>query len=266
MRFLVIGEICYDIFVKCRIDRLCPEAPVPVLNPIETVDSFGMAGNVIANLRSISGGDVVIESLTPRHSMSKTRYVDQQSGYIIVRVDEGDRVEIPFSRECVLPANPRLDGIIISDYNKGFLEESDIASIANYATEHGITTFLDTKKILGEFSKHIDFVKINEKEYKQQLAKYPFPELLCRNLIVTLGANGSRWVNENKHVNVDPIAVSDVSGAGDTYLAAFALSYRWDIDAYGHAESIMRAMHFGNRAARIAVSRRGVVAVKREEI
>lgn len=266
MKILVIGEICYDIFIKCRIDRLCPEAPVPVLNPIEVSENLGMAGNVISNLRSLSNGDITVNSLTPRHTMTKTRYLDNQTGYIVARVDEGDRIEYPFSQECALPANPKLDGIIISDYHKGFLAESDIAGIANYADEHGIVTFLDTKKMLGSFSENITFVKINEKEYKQQLSKTIYPERLCRNLIVTMGANGSRWVNQNKVVSVDPIAVSDVSGAGDTYLAAFALSYLRDIDGYGHTESVSRAMHFGNRAARIAVSRRGVVAVKYDEL
>ncbi len=64
--------------------------------------------------------------------------------------------------------------------------------------------------------------------------------------------------------------MSDLAGAGDTYLAAFALSYvsqRQAIKEPGAESVIVRgAMGYANRAARIAVSKRGVVAVKADEV
>ena len=46
MKILVVGELCEDNFIYCTADRICPEAPVPILNPIDTVSNMGMAGNV----------------------------------------------------------------------------------------------------------------------------------------------------------------------------------------------------------------------------
>ena len=51
VKILVIGELCVDRFVYCEIKRLCPEAPVPVLNPVYTTTNDGMAGNVVENLK-----------------------------------------------------------------------------------------------------------------------------------------------------------------------------------------------------------------------
>ena len=60
LKVLVIGESCIDKFVYCDIKRLSPEAPVPVLNPIETTCNLGMAGNVVANIQALSSKTEVI--------------------------------------------------------------------------------------------------------------------------------------------------------------------------------------------------------------
>ena len=53
MRVLVIGDSCTDVFVYGNIERICPEAPVPVFNPIRRVESGGMAKNVKSNLEAL---------------------------------------------------------------------------------------------------------------------------------------------------------------------------------------------------------------------
>ena len=52
-KILVIGELCIDRFVYGDTKRLSPEAPVPVFNPIETIENKGMAGNVVENVKSL---------------------------------------------------------------------------------------------------------------------------------------------------------------------------------------------------------------------
>ena len=89
-------------------------------------------------------------------------------------------------------------------------------------------------------------------------------EQFCENLIVTMGDKGSRWISKHSYepmvtIPVDPIEVSSVSGAGDTALAGIVME---TLRSY----SIAEAMSYGNRAARIAVSKRGVVAVRAEEV
>ena len=53
MRVLVIGDSCTDVFVYGNIERICPEAPVPVFNPIHKVQNGGMARNVKSNLEAL---------------------------------------------------------------------------------------------------------------------------------------------------------------------------------------------------------------------
>ena len=65
MRILVIGDSCEDHYIYCASDRFCPDAPVPVLNPVKTIKSLGMAGNVSDNLRSL-GAEVDILSNTEK--------------------------------------------------------------------------------------------------------------------------------------------------------------------------------------------------------
>jgi bifunctional ADP-heptose synthase (sugar kinase/adenylyltransferase) len=259
VKLLVIGEICRDIYVYGKCERLCPEAPVPVFKPERTEENLGMAGNVIANLQSLRP-DIKVDKNVSRLSVIKRRFIDQVSGYILLRVDEGDIVSHGHGNDTKYD---EYDAVIIADYNKGFLSEGGIRYLLDECRRLKVPTFLDTKKILGEWSKNATFVKINTKEYNEnERALKLLPEYYCENLILTLGEAGSQWrraYNTSKTSFVDTIAVSDVSGAGDTYMAAFAIKYL-------ESKSVMDAMAYANKAARIAVSKRGVVAVSDKEI
>lgn len=264
MNVLVIGDSCRDVFVKGRVDRLCPEAPVPVINPVDTEENPGMAGNVNANVKSLRP-NASVAFVTQTADISKTRYVDTTSGYILLRVDENDKTTTPltyqrldsyFIENCIHPKY--FDIVLISDYNKGFLTEEVMQKISEVFNHYGVPTFLDTKKVLGDWSKLIDFVKINEKEYKEQLRSGD-PIRFCRHLIVTMGAMGSVYKNTGQRIPSDKVEVMDVSGAGDTYFAAFALRYKETGD-------ILQAMTYANKASAVAVSKHGVVAVKQSEI
>lgn len=266
MNALILGETCVDRFVYCSVTRLCPEAPVPVLNPIgKSKTSAGMAGNTQANLLSLAriGDKVVRPSLLypPDEEPVKVRYVDSASGYIVIRIDSNDKFQRVRNLDK-LPEylkNEAIDAIVISDYHKGFLTESDIQMITDFAEEAGAKTFLDTKKQLGSWSRNVDFVKINEKEWK--LLTHAAS---CRNLIVTLGSRGSFWRGFTPvpayHLKEGfPVKVFDVSGAGDTYLAAFVIEYMYTKD-------VLESMEYANKAAAVAVSMPGVVAVTREQV
>lgn len=262
MKFLIIGETCSDRWVSCFVGRLSPEAPCCVANPIKLTENFGMAANVRSNLKSLGASETVL--LSQEHDIIKTRYVEEQSGYTLLRVDENDKASRVEKSRLETALEEDFHAILISDYNKGFLHEDDIAHIAACAKSKNIPTFLDTKKVLDVYSRDITFVKINKKEYELQKATVGRPLDFCQNLVVTLGNQGCWWVNEGVTVPVNQIAVSQLSGAGDTFLAAFALGYVKHCGFFGKA-GVVKALEFANKAARIAVSKHGVVAVKAEE-
>ena len=89
MKILVIGESCKDVFNYGRCTRLCPEAPVPVFNPIRTVENPGMAMNVQRNIQAL-GADANIHTNSNWQNITKTRFIDLRSNHMFMRLDQGD--------------------------------------------------------------------------------------------------------------------------------------------------------------------------------
>mgnify|MGYP003123970319 CR=1 FL=1 len=213
MRILVIGDSCTDVFVYGDIDRIAPEAPVPVIKPLYQKENPGMAANVVANLESL-GAEV--DLLTNDNGIRKIRYVDERYNQMVLRVDEHDKC----NRYDGVYETAGYDALIISDYNKGFLTEDDIAA---FAERSKCPVFLDTKKFLGEWCEDIDFIKINTHEHEKNYELLPtYPELQDK-LIVTRGRRGCEY--KNKIYPTHEVPVKDVSGAGDTFMAGLVYEY-----------------------------------------
>jgi len=248
LKILVIGDSCMDTFIYCNIDRLCPEAPVPILQPINKVSNFGMAGNVAENLKSL-GAEV--ELITNETHIHKTRYVDNKSGQMIMRFDENDMCTPIQTLGYVLDiiSNPKnevsdYDAIVVSDYCKGFIQISDIELIAKHAK---CPLFLDTKKLLGDWCRTVDFIKINKPEMDSN------SHYMGDNIIVTDGENGATYKGDHYDVNTH-ISISNVSGAGDTFLAGLVFSYIKTSD-------MPTAIIFANECASKVVQYRGVTVI-----
>ena len=163
MRVLVVGDSCKDVFVYGNIERISPEAPVPVFTPTREESNDGMARNVSNNVESLG---MTIHTITNKNGIIKKRYVDNRSGQMVLRVDEHDYCDrisetlntISDNNLNWMGDNIQIDAIIISDYCKGFLEEEDI----QYICKNNKNVFVDTKKKLGDWIKDADFIKINE--------------------------------------------------------------------------------------------------------
>lgn len=230
MKVAVIGERCLDVFVKGVCGRICPEGPVPVLDVFRhTEDTWhnqqGMACNVSQNVRGMGA-----EAFGMHHDCgTKTRYIDVVSGQLLLRVDEPDLPE-PIGIEALvefISKAQECDAVIVSDYDKGFLDEEDISFIAQ---EVSVPTFLDTKKPLSlELCGDFHMVKVNEKEWKQS------PVYHGDNLLITLGAKGCAY-KKQLYAPPEVSEVRSVSGAGDTFIAALAVRYA----ATGDDESAIR--------------------------
>ena len=242
LKILVIGESCIDKFVYCSIKRLSPEAPVPVLNPIETTLNPGMAGNVVANIKALSPNAEVI-CLSPEAKITKTRYVDQKTNHMFIRVDRGEEdveplVWTPGIEDTIKWA----DVVIVSDYNKGYLDNTTLQNISNLAK----LSILDSKRQLNsDIIDKFTFIKLNESESRNNYGlKHP-------GLIITLGSQGA-YYNNMLYPQSNPQQTIDVSGAGDTFVAAFALKFLETLEEGP-------AIDFANNTAGVVVSKRGVV-------
>lgn len=265
---LVIGDCCKDEFIYGKCTRINPEAPTPVFVPNGDVKSnSGMSGNVIANLKSLSPEDKIFYYISDPSSSIKTRYVDLSSNYIILRVDKASTfIKFDESYFKNLLNETKFDCVIISDYDKGFLTISDIEFISHCCSMNKIPTFLDTKKALGVWSNGITCIKINESEYIHSAKNSEVSRELWTkfHLVVTKGSNGCQRYYGGQCIEKfeqEPVEVRDVSGAGDTFLAALALEYIHSEDG-----DIQKACKYANKCARVAVSKRGVVAVSKDEV
>lgn len=246
IKVVVIGESCTDKFVYGDVSRLCPEAPVPVLNPFKVVENPGMAGNVVENLKAINKNCEVI-FINQETNITKTRFVDEKSNQMILRVDEGEGyIEPLVLSDDHIKTILSSDIVIVSDYNKGFLTDEVISKIAYYAK----ISILDSKRKMSQLFKQFDFIKLNKSERNSQSES----DIKGLNIITTLGKGGAEF-NGIVYPSNDPRDTIDVSGAGDTFTAAFILKYFETTD-------IEKSINFGNLMASDVVSRRGVVVPK----
>lgn len=244
---LLIGDCCIDEYKIGTIDRLSPEAPVPVIKITETKSVPGMAANVKKNFENLG---IDIDFLTNGEIITKTRYIDKRSGQHMLRVDDEPKI-VPWSGKTPFPIES-YDAVIISDYNKGFLTYEHIEDIIE-KSHHSIKcpVFIDTKKTdLERFQGA--WVKINELEYSKLQSE-------CSGLIVTMGERGANVPHHDIYCPTRAVEVMDVCGCGDTFLAALAYQFLLTKD-------IKTAIMFANTAASITVQHRGNYAPTLAEI
>lgn len=240
-KVLLIGDSCIDEYVYGSVERLNPEAPVPILNWKRKEKRKGMAWNVYNNLKAF-GLDVYL--LTNNQKMIKTRYIDEKSNQQILRVDNNDSCE---SMKYDIP-DEKYDAVIISDYNKGFVTSSKMFDIV-YKLKCPV--FIDTKKtILPEYN---CYIKINEHEYNKLDEK----SKKNNNLIVTYGNKGAKY--DGILYPGEKVEVYDVVGAGDTFLSSLVYFYL----KYGRIEE---AIPYANKAASIAVQNRGTYVLTEKDV
>ena len=238
-RILLIGDDCLDVYQFGTVDRISPEAPVPVFECTHEETKPGMAGNVLRNLEAL-GCEV---NYLHNETSTKTRLIDVRSKQQIVRIDSDSRCT-PLTFDTAIP--PGYDAIVVSDYNKGTVSYEIIEALRQEFTG---PIFVDTKKTdLARLEGCI--VKINQLESSRITSQ-------CTDLIVTQGDKGAVW--NSIHFTARRVEVADVCGAGDTFLAA--LTYKYLLEG-----SMAPAINFAIRASAVTVQHIGNYAPSMEEI
>ena len=176
MKVLLVGDSCKDVFCYGKSERMCPEAPVPVFIPEESVIAGGMIHNVAYHLSQMG---VEYDLRTGNSRSVKTRFIDKKTNHMFMRLDEHDICFEGFDVEPFLQ-NHHYDAVIISDYGKGFLCQYAITWLIRNIEY----SFVDTKKKLGSWIKDATFVKINALEWKKSKSS-ELAKTLHHNLIVT---------------------------------------------------------------------------------
>jgi D-beta-D-heptose 7-phosphate kinase/D-beta-D-heptose 1-phosphate adenosyltransferase len=237
---LLIGDDCTDVYQYGTVDRISPEAPVPVFKFTTKEIRGGMVRSVRQALENLNLKVHCCRGWTS----TKTRLIDTRSGQQLLRID--DDVISPSLQFKHLPGLANYDAVVVSDYNKGYVSYELVEQIIqNY---HG-PVFIDTKKPdLVRFEGAI--VKINSSEYAQRISD-------CTKLIVTQGEKGALY--DGQLYPAPPTTLVDVTGAGDTFLSFLVYGFL----LHGKLE---QAIPLAVRAASISIQHRGVYAPLLEEL
>lgn len=168
-----------------------------------------------------------------------------------------------------------LDAVIISDYGKGVCTEESCQDIIKEAHAHGVPVLVDPKGY--EWTKYdgADYITPNIKEINEVLlepisnedeavekaARYVMRKYHIKNVIITRSEKGLTLVTQDAACHIPTWAreVFDVSGAGDTVIAVFALALAGGLSAEDSA-------YLANLAASVVVAKLGTYAVSREEL
>ncbi len=169
------------------------------------------------------------------------------------------------------------DAVVFSDYAKGLLNDGLVAKVAEIARAAGKLVALDPKPKNSLSFSGLDLITPNKREALQLAGLDPSPgapfpaEAVCarlherygtRNLVVTLGEDGMLLSVAGKVLKTIPTAareIYDVSGAGDTALAALVV-------ALAAGSGLEEAAHFANAAAGVVVGKLGTATVTPEEL
>tara|TARA_B100000575_G_C23115362_1_gene644698 strand:+ start:778 stop:1743 length:966 start_codon:yes stop_codon:yes gene_type:complete len=301
-KILVIGDIMLDRFIFGNVHRISPEAPVPIVQSMEEKYSLGGCGNVLRNLINLGvrasiisligldqAGKKIKEDLKQKGIMArnivgsksirtteKMRIVAE--GQQLVRVDwDANKLTKQNLNQVLEQVSKKImgvDGVIISDYDKGVCTELVLKEIINKAKELHIPVFVDPKGKKWNKYYGASIITPNLKEAEDILGKLLKSDSdiekagmeICNDLgldacLITRGPNGMSYISKDVkfHIKSEAKEIYDVSGAGDTVIASFATATLAGFDS----ESVTR---FANKAAGIVVGHIGTTAIRVSEL
>lgn len=198
VKVLIIGDVMIDSYLWGKVDRISPEAPVPVVNVQKREKRLGGAANVALNVQSLGATPVLCSVIgtdtdgeefvklldqgnlsTEGIIKSETRITTIKHRIIagsqqMLRVDSETDVQISGEEELLLIEKTKelmlsCHVVIFEDYDKGVLGKNSIKNIIDFANQNNIPTVVDPKKRNFLFYENATLFKPNLKELKEGL-------------------------------------------------------------------------------------------------
>jgi D-beta-D-heptose 7-phosphate kinase / D-beta-D-heptose 1-phosphate adenosyltransferase len=299
----VIGDLMIDRYLSGKVDRISPEAPVPVLLHGAERTVAGGAANVAVNIVSLGcdvrlagivGADLdandLREILTAsgvstemlvvdpdRPTISKTRVVSGRQQFVRIDRELAGWPSADVQERLVKAARSAIadaDVVVLSDYAKGGFSDTVLEQVISAARSAGKLVLVDPKRRTFEAYRGADIIKPNAGELSRaselpcvtdtdvEAAAKSLADQFDGTLLVTRAEAGMSLFRSGqliRHFTTSGLEVADVSGAGDTALAALAV-------ALAEGNSIEDAAILSNFAAGVAVAKLGTAIVSRAEL
>jgi D-glycero-beta-D-manno-heptose-7-phosphate kinase len=298
-KIMVVGDVMLDKYIFGRVDRISPEAPVPIVHAMEEKYVLGGAANVANNIKALGGvpllvgmigndapGKILIRELKKAGIAHIGMVTDNNVPTIQkIRVLSGNQQLLRLDYE---EHNTDSDGeilrraeslvkesdiIIVSDYAKGVINNVTMPCIKSLGKKYDKRVIVDTRPSHKSLYKKVYLITPNRKESEEMtgliakdsrsismIGKKLQQELSC-NVLITLGERGmSLYEHDNvQHISTAARQVYDVSGAGDTVVATIGLSL-------AAGASLKDSALISNYAAGIVVGKIGTATLSREEL
>ena len=250
MKVLVLGDIIIDKYIYGTSTRISPEAPVPVVTYIEEKETRGGAGLVYENLKNL-GVDVDMFE-TPGQVSVKTRIICD--GHYITRIDDDAQSSGTDVLDLVKSTDfSPYDYVVLSDYNKGVLDEAK--DIIKHINTFECKIIVDPKENAW-FYENAWLVKPNYSEFHD----LGFGEWQGNIITTNAGEEIIAQIDgKNYEIEVDAVEVADVTGAGDCFLAGF-------VYALTKGYSYKRCLEIATKGSTESVKHVGTYILNKEDL
>jgi rfaE bifunctional protein kinase chain/domain len=296
-RVLVVGDVMLDRYWHGSVDRVSPEAPVPIVRMTTEECRLGGAGNVARNVASLGAAAALMGIVGEDEAAEQVRRL-LEAGKIddcllqdndapttvklrisgraqqLLRIDFErrptsnvvERMQQRFRRDC-----SQFQAVILSDYGKGGL--SLIQSKLSHARSIGLPVLIDPKGsdwsgyrgatvVTPNRSELVDVIGTwgNEGELEDRVHQLR-ADLDIGAILLTRSEEGMSLFDDQGRLDVSAVAreVFDVTGAGDTVIGTLGAMI-------GANFSLREALPYANRAAGIVVGKFGAAAIEPEEL
>ena len=289
VKIAVVGDMMLDEYLIGKVNRISPEAPVPVVNIEEERFVPGGASNVANNLRSLDGkvsvygvigkddnGEKFLKELSLKKIDSSTIVKDEtrptiiksrvlSQGQQLLRLDWEKDTDISKDIQDKIIKNleeniEKIDAILLSDYNKGVLTKYLSEKIIDIAEKYNKKVVVDPKPQNFKNYKGATSMTPNRKEILDYfgMKKFESEEEIAQKM-KELKEGISLFEKEHKRIPTVAREVYDVTGAGDTFISTFLLAVSAGADLY-------EAGVIANMASGIVVGKIGTATATRKEI
>jgi len=304
LNIMVVGDVMLDEFHWCQVSRISPEAPVPICRVDKTVLVPGGAANVANNIKALSatpylfgvvGGDSSGEKLIDalmkidvntdnllkdplRPTTLKSRIIAHHQQVVRVDREVSDLLSEAMSAQFLYKLKmfgAHVDGIVISDYNKGTLTDALLQAVISYGKQKNIIVVIDPKgdafgKYKGASVLTPNFSEfqgachkiIDSEEMLYEEAKVMIASLDLQAIAITRSEKGATIVLKNGDrfdVPAKTKEVYDITGAGDTVISVLVLALSAGYD-------MQSAIQLAISAAGVVVGKLGTATVTLEEL
>lgn len=256
---LVVGDIMLDHYVVGNVERISPEAPIPILNIEKEYYNLGGCGNVALNLKSMGAdvycltafgddpeGDKITElfskhnieysAFISRSTIVKKRFISNHKYTHLLRVDNDYQIKINYN--VYSNFYNKFDLIVVSDYAKGFIR----IGVMNDLKSSNKLLIVDPKPINAPLYDSVFMITPNYIEYLKMM---DFIKDI-QNIIITMGNRGIEYhKGKLSHaIKSNNIEVVDVCGAGDTVTAVMAMCTAMGIDPLDAAKTALKCAEY----------------------